>query len=45
MTGYFVMVGDREVEGPFEDRKTAKRRADELNMNEVGTNYTVGESS
>lgn len=45
MSAYFVMVGDREVEGPFDDRTAAKRRADELNMNEVGTNYTVGKGS
>jgi len=44
MSGYYVMVGDREVEGPFESRKEAKERADELNMNEVGTNYTVGKA-
>jgi hypothetical protein len=41
MSEYYVMVGSREVEGPFDDRKQAKRRADELNTNEVGTNYTV----
>jgi hypothetical protein len=41
MSAYYVMVGSREVEGPFDSRKDAKRRADELNTNEVGTNYTV----
>jgi hypothetical protein len=38
---YYVMVGGREVEGPFDDRTDAKQRADELNTHEVGTNYTV----
>jgi len=42
MSGYYVMVGSREVEGPFDSRTDAKARADELNMHEVGTNYTVG---
>jgi len=44
MAEYYVTVGGREVEGPFEDRTAAKRRADELNTHEVGTNYTVSKA-
>lgn len=41
MADYYVMVDGTEVEGPFEDRKRAKKRADELNTNEVGGRYRV----
>ncbi|WP_435344502.1 hypothetical protein [Haloarchaeobius sp. HRN-SO-5] len=41
MPEYYVVVDGHEFEGPFEDRKTAKRRADELNTNEVGGRYRV----
>jgi hypothetical protein len=44
MAEYYVTVGGRRVEGPFGDRQAAKRRADELNTNEVGTNYTVSKA-
>lgn len=32
---------DERVEGPFESRRAAKRRADELMTNEVGLTYEV----
>ena len=41
MGEYYVVVDGREFEGPFEDRKSAKKRADELNTNEVSGRYMV----
>ncbi|WP_435361398.1 hypothetical protein [Haloarchaeobius sp. DFWS5] len=41
MPEYYVTVDGHEFEGPFNDRKDAKKRADELNTNEVGGRYTV----
>jgi hypothetical protein len=39
--GYYVTVDGHQFEGPFDSRKAAKRRADELNTNEVGGRYRV----
>ncbi|WP_435316857.1 hypothetical protein [Haloarchaeobius sp. TZWSO28] len=41
MVDYYVVVDGHEFEGPFEDRKSAKKRADQLNTNEVGGRYRV----
>ncbi len=41
MADYYVVVDGHEFEGPFEDRKSAKKRADQLNTNEVGGRYRV----
>lgn len=41
MTVYYVTHGGERVEGPFESRREAKRRADELMTNEVGLSYEV----
>ncbi|MFD1644322.1 MULTISPECIES: hypothetical protein [Haloarchaeobius] len=41
MAEYYVVVDGHEFEGPFENRKSAKKRADELNTNEVGGRYRV----
>ncbi|WP_435334733.1 hypothetical protein [Haloarchaeobius sp. TZWWS8] len=41
MPEYYVTVDGDEFEGPFESRKDAKKRADQLNTNEVGGRYTV----
>jgi len=38
---YYVVIDGKEHEGPFEDRTAAKRRADELNTNEVAGRYRV----
>jgi hypothetical protein len=45
MTEYYVTVGDDVVEGPFETRKEAKRRKDELSTNEIGVRYRVSARS
>ena len=41
MAVYYVTVDGEEVEGPFESRKDAQRRRDDLNTNEVGGRYRV----
>ena len=41
MTEFYVTVDGNVVEGPFETRKEAKRRQDELSTNEVGVRYRV----
>jgi hypothetical protein len=41
MAVYYVTVDGEEVEGPFENRKEAQRRRDDLNTNEVGGRYRV----
>lgn len=41
MTEYYVTVQGERVDGPFESRRAAKRRADELMTNEVGLTYEV----
>jgi len=41
VTEFYVTVNGERVEGPFEDRTAAKRRADDLNTTEVGANYRV----
>jgi hypothetical protein len=41
MAVYYVTVDGEEVDGPFETRKEAQRRRDDLNTNEVGGRYRV----
>lgn len=41
MAVYYVTVDGNEVEGPFESRKKAQQRRDDLNTNEVGGRYRV----
>lgn len=41
MTEYYVTHRGERVDGPFESRRAAKRRADELMTNEVGLTYRV----
>jgi len=43
MAVYYVTVDGTEVEGPFETRKEAQQRRDDLNTNEVGGRYRVSE--
>jgi hypothetical protein len=38
---FYVTVNGEHVEGPFEDRTSAKRRAADLNTTEVGATYRV----
>jgi hypothetical protein len=41
MRAFYVTVDGERIEGPFEDRASAKRRADDLNTTEVGASYRV----
>ncbi len=41
MVEYYVTANDSRVEGPFESRTEAKRRADELSTTEVLFTYGV----
>ena len=38
---YYVTYEGDQVDGPFDSKKEAKARADELMTNEVGLNYDV----
>ena len=38
---YYVYLGEKRVEGPFDSHKAANRRAAELATNEVGLSYRV----
>lgn len=41
MVVYYVTVDGEDVEGPFETRKEAQRRRDDLNTNEVSGRYRI----
>ncbi len=45
MAVYYVTVDGKEVEGPFETRKKARQRCDDLNTNEVGGRYRVSKAT
>jgi hypothetical protein len=38
---FYVTVDGERVEGPFDDRGAAKRRAADLNTTDVGATYRV----
>ncbi len=44
MTAFYVTIDGERVEGPFDDRASAKRVADDLNTHDVGARYRVEKS-
>ena len=41
MSEYYVTIDGERIEGPFEDRASAKRVADDLNTHDVGARYRI----